>query len=671
MSRKNSISQNLKDLCEMVRENASAAEILRFKERIVSEHPDLSSLVNKLSPLPDLNSLENSFYKNLSQRNITIPSTFDQLLSSHRLYILSGLGEEELLTQMKQIKAREVVQLIDNLFDMANIDAIARISKCLHSLKTICNQWNKEESIFIRSYSLLLLPMQLRAEAAFNHTETLTLSALGEMRLITVSRHLGVALENLKAIQQKDTGETAKSFEPEFHIDTVEVDTITGLLRVHGWADDAGDLLEKVYIELNCRTTQEKHNTTFVRNAREDLTSHSFDTQGITRYFECAGFIASTFASTDLLTAIFTNGNIGEYKITCVFQSGAIKSSSSSSNITVTNSILNASMRFRQAITEHVITDHIEFSSPYFHRVVVRNWESYIRKSLSNLNIIFASQLNSNYRPRATVIIPIYGNLDLMRHQLQAIGAYQSQNRDIYEYEFLFACDDPRIEEDFKYLCKVGQKCYGAKFTAISYGMNLGFSSANNIAASVALADKLILQNSDVFIKPFEISKIYTHLLDAIDADSTVGLAGCWLNFADGSIQHIGMNSIVFPGQVGLLGRLGLNDHPLKGAQYKNIDKIPMCTLATAALCSIRKETFYSVGGLSTSYVIGDFEDSDLCYKLIRNGMTIKNLQPPAMVYHLERQSFLFDDLDIAKLKLVAFNASTHWMRHAATCIHN
>ena len=51
-----------------------------------------------------------------------------------------------------------------------------------------------------------------------------------------------------------------------------------------------------------------------------------------------------------------------------------------------------------------------------------------------------------------------------------------------------------------------------------------------------------------------------------------------------------------------------------------------------------RRETYERVGGFTEDYVIGDYEDSDLCLKIRRLGLQIA-YEPAACLYHFERRS--------------------------------
>ena len=53
----------------------------------------------------------------------------------------------------------------------------------------------------------------------------------------------------------------------------------------------------------------------------------------------------------------------------------------------------------------------------------------------------------------------------------------------------------------------------------------------------------------------------------------------------------------------------------------------------------IARKLYESVGGLSTSYVHGDYEDSDLCLRLHERGFA-SWYTPQPQLFHLERQSY-------------------------------
>jgi len=108
------------------------------------------------------------------------------------------------------------------------------------------------------------------------------------------------------------------------------------------------------------------------------------------------------------------------------------------------------------------------------------------------------------------------------------------------------------------------------------------------------------------------------------------------------------------------LNNMWINYHPYKGMPDINkIDEIKEVPAVTGACMLIEKKKYEEVGRLSEEYILGDFEDSDLCLKLKEKGYKIYYSSIPEF-YHLERQSqSLFDD-NSWKYKLTVFNCWQH-----------
>ena len=71
---------------------------------------------------------------------------------------------------------------------------------------------------------------------------------------------------------------------------------------------------------------------------------------------------------------------------------------------------------------------------------------------------------------------------------------------------------------------------------------------------------------------------------------------------------------------------------------------------------------YKELDGLDESYILGDFEDSDLCLKAIQAGYT-NYIDSGINLYHLERQSQnLFEDKSW-KFKLTIYNGMQHARR--------
>jgi GT2 family glycosyltransferase len=75
----------------------------------------------------------------------------------------------------------------------------------------------------------------------------------------------------------------------------------------------------------------------------------------------------------------------------------------------------------------------------------------------------------------------------------------------------------------------------------------------------------------------------------------------------------------------------------------------------TAACLMINRDLYQEMGGLRGAYVQGDYEDSDLCLRLLEAGYENWYL-PEVELYHLEGQSYLSSERRLAS----RYNAWLH-----------
>jgi GT2 family glycosyltransferase len=107
-----------------------------------------------------------------------------------------------------------------------------------------------------------------------------------------------------------------------------------------------------------------------------------------------------------------------------------------------------------------------------------------------------------------------------------------------------------------------------------------------------------------------------------------------------------------------------INHHPFMGLDpaldpQKSLAIVPA---VTGACLAIRRTDFDAIGGWDTGYLIGDFEDSDMCLKLRSVGKSIAYL-PTVQLTHLERQSFRLLGQGEFRTKVVVYNAFRHQSR--------
>jgi GT2 family glycosyltransferase len=108
-----------------------------------------------------------------------------------------------------------------------------------------------------------------------------------------------------------------------------------------------------------------------------------------------------------------------------------------------------------------------------------------------------------------------------------------------------------------------------------------------------------------------------------------------------------------------------MNYHPHKGMPSHLLNKkdTELTELVTGACMLMEKEFFINVEGFDTRYILGDFEDSDLCLKAYDRNKKIY-IDTQESLYHLERLSQNLVDSGDWKYKLTLLNGlyqKTKW----------
>ncbi len=231
-------------------------------------------------------------------------------------------------------------------------------------------------------------------------------------------------------------------------------------------------------------------------------------------------------------------------------------------------------------------------------------------------------------RPKVSVIVPLYRALDFLRFQIAsfAVDPWFRANA-----ELVYVLDSPEQAAEVQHLLNGLHLVYALPMTLAVMERNGGYARANNVGVSLSRGDALALVNSDIIpTRPGWLEPMISRL----NGRQRIGAVGPKLLFEDGSIQHAGM----------YFGRdhrsRWLNQHFHKGMPR---DYAPACEerivpAVTGACFITTRAIFESVGGFTEDYVIGDYEDSDLCLKITATGRKIV-YTPDVELYHLERKS--------------------------------
>lgn len=229
--------------------------------------------------------------------------------------------------------------------------------------------------------------------------------------------------------------------------------------------------------------------------------------------------------------------------------------------------------------------------------------------------------------PRYALCIPLYERLDFLAVQL----ANFAQDPDMQETEIIYVLDSPWQEAEARARLERLSTLYPLSLQLAVMQANSGYAAASNAAVSLTGAEYIVLLNSDVFpVAPGWLSTMAA----ALTQSRTIGLVAPKLLYADDSLQHAGMYFTQDATPV------WLNRHYYKGfpRYYPKAQHSRAVPALSGACLMMARTTWQTLGGLRTDYVIGDFEDSDLCLTANRHGWKSWYC-PEAELYHLERQS--------------------------------
>ena len=257
-------------------------------------------------------------------------------------------------------------------------------------------------------------------------------------------------------------------------------------------------------------------------------------------------------------------------------------------------------------------------------------------------------------QPRCSIIVPLYGRMDFMEYQLAFFARTLSP-----DHEIIYVLDDPTRQREVEFLSASCYARFQRPFTLVALAENLGYAPANNAGLRLAAGEYICFLNSDVF--PDE-PEWLEYMLQTAAEDATVGIVGALLVFEDETVQHDGCTYERLPE----FGNWVFCMHPDKGMTSPKLLQVHEVPGVTGACMVMTAELARRVGGFDQGYVIGDFEDADLCEKVKADGLSCV-VDQRARLYHLERQS-QGNQAASWRFNLTLYNAwrfQNRWVRNA------
>lgn len=230
-------------------------------------------------------------------------------------------------------------------------------------------------------------------------------------------------------------------------------------------------------------------------------------------------------------------------------------------------------------------------------------------------------------QPLASVIVPLYRRIDLLEHQL----AQFARDPDMARCELIYVLDSPEDADRLLFNATGLAKLYPMSFRIVIMAQSGGYAIANNHGARIAASPVLLFLNSDVLPKtPGWLPRMMEGCLNR------GGAVAPKLLYEDESIQHAGEG--FQPDEDGF----GWNILPFFKGMHRLLPQANVARevpLLSGACLMISRATFDDVGGFDEGFIKGDFEDADLCMKLVLAGLPLW-YEPSVELYHLEGLSY-------------------------------
>ena len=252
--------------------------------------------------------------------------------------------------------------------------------------------------------------------------------------------------------------------------------------------------------------------------------------------------------------------------------------------------------------------------------------------------------------PRCTLIIPLFSRIDFVEYQM-ALFSRPTHPRDL---EIIYVLDDPAKRRETQTLAQSVFERFRIPFRLLLLPSNLGFAPANNVGLRSAHGEFICFLNSDVF--PITNDWI-ERLTQRLEEHPDIGIVGAKLLFADGSIQHEGC----YYQALAEFGNWTFIEHLNKGRRQGSTRGLQHCDAITGACMVMRRELALQLRGFDETFIIGDFEDSDLCLKVRQRGLSCA-VDHDVQLHHLERKSQAAPNQSW-RMNLTLFNAWVHQRR--------
>ena len=189
--------------------------------------------------------------------------------------------------------------------------------------------------------------------------------------------------------------------------------------------------------------------------------------------------------------------------------------------------------------------------------------------------------------------------------------------------EWVYVCNSPEDAREVLRIARAMSDMYDAMITVVVMTDNVGFGAANNLGISVASSDNIYIVNPDVYPLQKEVPRLRGALENHSLGNS---MWGGLLYYDDDNLMHSGMfmEHDVFVRSHTYQRRASSHSNPhVKLVRVEHFDKgVPFLAerwkqhmvvpAISGAVMAFRRPVFEKLGGFSTRYIYGHYEDADL-----------------------------------------------------------
>jgi GT2 family glycosyltransferase/Tfp pilus assembly protein PilF len=204
--------------------------------------------------------------------------------------------------------------------------------------------------------------------------------------------------------------------------------------------------------------------------------------------------------------------------------------------------------------------------------------------------------VDGNFAVKPSVVIPAYGGGEDLKSCLESLGECLDLIEEVIVVDNASPDDALAVARSFDFV------------KIIANEENRGFAAACNQGAVEATSPYILFLNSDTIVNRAGLVR----LIGTLETSANVAAAGPFSNYA-GYGQQLEPTYTEIPNLEHFV-----NDFAARDAEDVDVDHlVGFCLL-------VRKPVFDEVGGFDESFGIGLFEDTELCYRILRAGYRMR-----------------------------------------------